>query len=128
MGDYKFYRSQIGISVLSWMVLIAISAFFASMIFKMLPHYMDYMTLEKMITSVETEPSQDVRSVNDFYVHMAKGMEVNGMRDLNIRDILDVKVEGGEFRAHLRYETREPLIQNLDLVARFDKEFRVRMP
>ena len=38
------------------------------------------------------------------------------------------KLENNEFRAHLKYEKREPLIQNLDLVARFDKEFRVRMP
>ncbi|MBX9914183.1 MAG: DUF4845 domain-containing protein, partial [Pseudomonadaceae bacterium] len=36
--------------------------------------------------------------------------------------------EENEFRAHLKYETREALIENLDLVARFDKEFRVRMP
>jgi len=28
----------------------------------------------------------------------------------------------------LKYEKREPLIENIDLVVRFDKEFRVRMP
>jgi len=37
-------------------------------------------------------------------------------------------VANNEFRAHLNYEKREPMIQNLDLVARFQKEYRLRMP
>jgi hypothetical protein len=47
---------------------------------------------------------------------------------LSLKDALKVKQENNEFRAHLKYEKREPLIQNIDLVVRFDKEFRVRMP
>ena len=53
---------------------------------------------------------------------------VNNIRDLNLRDVLKVTQENNEFRAHLKYEKREPLIENLDLVVNFDKEFRVRMP
>ena len=37
-------------------------------------------------------------------------------------------IENNEFQVHLKYEKREPLIENLDLVVNFDKEFRVRMP
>ncbi|MNL88124.1 hypothetical protein D3C87_2176550 [compost metagenome] len=55
-------------------------------------------------------------------------MEVNSIRDLDLREALKVKIENNEFRAHLKYEKREPLIENLDLVVRFDKEYRVRMP
>ncbi|WP_445937878.1 DUF4845 domain-containing protein, partial [Pseudomonas sp.] len=57
-----------------------------------------------------------------------KGIQVNNIRSLNIRDALKIKVENNEFRAHLKYEQREPLIENIDLVVHFDKEFRVRMP
>jgi DNA-binding transcriptional regulator YhcF (GntR family) len=46
----------------------------------------------------------------------------------NIKEALKVTIENNEFKAHLKYERREPLIQNIDLVVRFDKEFRVRMP
>ncbi|GLK61261.1 hypothetical protein GCM10017624_34240 [Azotobacter vinelandii] len=37
-------------------------------------------------------------------------------------------LENNEFRAHLKYEKREPLIESLDLVVNFDKEFRVSIP
>ncbi len=124
----KFARSQKGMSILGWLMVLAFIAFFASAVFKMLPHYLDYMSLEKIITSVETDPSMEVRSVGAFYGHVGKGMEVNTIRDLNLKDALKVTIENNEFRAHLKYEKREPLIQNIDLVVRFDKEFRVRMP
>ncbi|GIZ11145.1 DUF4845 domain-containing protein [Pseudomonas sp. NCCP-436] len=123
-----FARSQQGLSFLGWLVVLAVVAFFASAAFKLFPHYMDYMALQKVITSVETEALAEVRSVGDFYVHVSKGMQVNGINDLAPRDIMDVKMENHEFRVHLKYEKREPLIENIGLVVDFDKEFRVRMP
>jgi hypothetical protein len=123
-----FARSQQGLSILGWLVVLAVVAFFASTAFKVLPHYLDYMSMEKIITSVETDKAADVRTVGEFYNHVSKGMQVNNIRDLNMRDALQVKVENNEFLVHLKYEKREPLIENLDLVVNFDKEFRVRMP
>lgn len=109
-------------------MVLAVVAFFASTAFKMLPHYLDYMSMDKIITSVEDDQTMDIRSVGAFYGHVIKGMEVNSIRDLNLKEALKVKIENNEFRAHLKYERREPLIENLDLVVRFDKEYRVRMP
>lgn len=112
--------------MLSWVVVLAIVAFLASVAFKMVPHYLDFMSLEKIITSVETDKATEIRSVGDFYSHVDKGMQVNGIRDLNSHDIMTVELTNDQFRVHLKYEKREPMIQNLDLVARFDKEFRLR--
>ncbi|MDV7212265.1 protein of unknown function [Azotobacter beijerinckii] len=124
----KFPHSQKGLSILSWLVVLAVVAFFASTAFKVMPHYFDYMSMEKIITSIETERAADIRSVGDFYAHVSKGMQVNNLRDLNLQEVLKVTLENNEFRAHLKYEKREPLIENLDLVVNFDKEFRVPMP
>lgn len=124
----KSVHSQKGMSILSWLMVLAVVAFLASAAFKVLPHYFDYMSLEKMIISVETDKAADIRSVNDFYGHISKGMQVNSIRDLDMQKAIKVKVENNEFRVHLKYEKREPLIDNIDLVVRFDKEFRVRMP
>ncbi|WP_349615961.1 DUF4845 domain-containing protein [Azotobacter salinestris] len=124
----KFPQSQKGLSILSWLVVLAVVAFFASTAFKMMPHYFDYMSMEKIITAIETERAADIRSIGDFYAHVSKGMQVNNLRDLDLQEVLKVTLENNEFRAHLKYEKREPLIENLDLVVNFDKEFRVPMP
>ena len=124
----KFAQSQKGMSVLGWLMVLALVAFFASAAFKLLPHYFDYMSLEKMIMAVETDKASQVNTVGDFYSHISKGMQVNSIRDLDMEEALNVKIENNEFRVHLKYEKREPLIKNIDLVVHFDKEFRVRMP
>ncbi|WP_394238543.1 DUF4845 domain-containing protein [Pseudomonas anguilliseptica] len=124
----KSVHSQKGMSILSWLMVLAVVAFLASAAFKVLPHYFDYMSLEKSITSIETEKALQIQTIGDFYTHVGKGMQVNNISGINIREALKVKIENNEFRAHLKYERREPLIENIDLVVRFDKEFRVRMP
>ncbi|HSX71796.1 MAG TPA: DUF4845 domain-containing protein [Pseudomonas sp.] len=121
-----FARSQKGMSLLGWMVVLALVAFFASATFKMLPHYLDYMSLEKIITSAENEASQGINSVNALYGHISRGLEVNSIRDFDLKESIFIQQENNEFLVHLQYEKREPLIQNLDLVAKFDKEFRIR--
>lgn len=121
-----FARSQKGMSLLGWMVVLALVAFFASTGFKMFPHYMDYMAIEQMITKVEAEPTLEVTTVRDFYDHIEKGMKINGIRDIDLAEAVQIKQESGEFLVHLKYERREHLIENLDLVASFDKEFRIK--
>lgn len=122
-----FAHTQKGLSLLGWLMVLAVVAFFASTAFRILPHYLDYLSLEKIITNVETDQALDIRSVGDFYNHVGKGMQVNNIRDLDLRQALTVNVENQYFHARLQYEKREPLIKNLDLVVRFDKEFRVRV-
>ncbi len=117
-------RSQKGMSLLGWIVTLAVLAFLASTAFKLFPHYMDYYALQKIITKVESEPAQIV-SVRDFYDHIQKGMGVNSIR-LDLKKVLEIKQENDLFLLHLKYEQREHLIENLDLVATFDKEFRIR--
>ncbi|MBD2839335.1 DUF4845 domain-containing protein [Pseudomonas sp. JM0905a] len=122
-----FARKQKGMSVLGWLLVLAVVAFLASTAFKVIPHYLDFFSLEKIISSVETEKALEIRTIPDFYSHVSKGMQVNGIRDLDLDKALKVTLENNEFQAHLKYEKREPLVENLDLVVRFDKEFRVRV-
>ncbi|HTN32030.1 MAG TPA: DUF4845 domain-containing protein [Pseudomonas sp.] len=121
-----FAHTQKGLSLLGWLMVLAVVAFFASTALKVVPHYLDYLSMEKVIASVATDQAAQIHSVGDFYTHVGKGMQVNNIRDLDLRQALTVKVENQYFHARLQYEKREPLIRNLDLVVRFDKEFRVR--
>ena len=73
-----FARSQQGLSILGWLMVLAVVAFFSSTAFKVMPHYLDYMSLEKIITSVETDKASDVRTVGEFYNHVSKGMQEIG--------------------------------------------------
>ena len=100
----SFASSQKGLSMLSWIVVLAVVAFLASTAFKMLPHYFDYMSMDKTISSVGAGGLEDVRTVGDFYRHVGKGMEVNGIRDLDLREAVKVEIVEGQFQVQLSYE------------------------
>lgn len=122
----NFPQSQKGLSLLGWLMALVVVAFLASATLKMLPHYFDYMSLDKIIESMQSQ--QNLDTARDIYNHIEKNMQVSNIRGIDIEDALKVEIEEGEFKAHLKYEKRESLIRNLDLVARFDKEYRIRMP
>ncbi|MBF7731631.1 DUF4845 domain-containing protein [Pseudomonas sp. N040] len=124
----SFPKSQKGMSALGVMVALAFVAFFLSAGLKMLPHYMDNRSLAGIIEKVQESGAGEVNSIAKFYEQVRKGMTINAIRDIDLEKVLELKIENNEFRAHLKYEKREVLIGNLDLIARFDKEFRVRMP
>ncbi len=121
-------RKQKGISFFSWLVILVLIAFFASAAFKLAPHYLDHNALEKAIMAVEEDKAlgDKIVTVGDFYSHISKSMQINSIRDLKMDDILTVTKNNNDFIAHLKYEKREPLIKNIDLVVSFDNEYRVR--
>ncbi|NLY12126.1 MAG: DUF4845 domain-containing protein [Gammaproteobacteria bacterium] len=121
-------RAQQGMSFFSWLLILVLVAFFASAAFKLIPHYMDNKALENAIMAVERDKAAGtmIQSVGDFYSHISKSMQVNSIRDLKLDDIMTVTKSNNDFLVHLKYEQREPLIKNIDLVVTFDKEYRVR--
>jgi hypothetical protein len=119
---------QKGLSFIGWLVLLAILAFAASAAAKIVPHYLDYLSLKKIIESAGTDRTADITNTGELYAYVAKGMQVNNIRDLDLNKALTVTTENNRFLAHLNYEKREPLIQNIDLVVKFDHEFSVGKP
>ncbi len=121
-------RAQRGASILTWLVILAFAAFFASAAFKLIPHYMDNKALEKAIMAVEEDKTvgDKIQSASDFYSYISKSMQVNSIRDLKMDDIIEISQKNNDFLVHLKYEQREPLIKNIDLVVSFDKKYRVR--
>lgn len=119
---------QRGMSLMGWLVILILTGFFASVGFKVLPHYMDNKALDKMINAVDREAANGVKinSVGEFYSYINKGMQVNNIRDLKAADIMEVRQEGAELYVELKYEAREKILKNIDLVVSFDKKYRVR--
>lgn len=121
-------KSQQGMSIVGWLLTLAVIAFVASTAFKLVPHYMDYRTLCQAIESAGADTSTRVDTVGEFYGHVSRAMQVNNIQDLDLNKVLSVTEAGKAFKAHLKYEKRESLIQNLDVVVKFDREFSVVKP
>ncbi|WP_426118680.1 DUF4845 domain-containing protein [Pseudomonas sp. DSP3-2-2] len=124
----KVAGSQKGLSFVGLLLALALLAFVANVAFKLVPHYLDHRALKSAIEAVDTNPSLNITTVSDFYGYVGKSMQVNSIRDLDLNKVLSVTVENNKFLAHLKYEKREALIQNIDLVVKFDDTFSVGKP
>lgn len=119
---------QQGLSFLGGLLALCIIAFLASTAFKLIPDYLDYNALTKIIESIGTNPDNQIRSVSDVYSYVGKGMQVNDIRDLDLQKAMRVEADGNHLQIHLDYEKREHLIRNIDLVVRFNRDFRINLP
>lgn len=124
----RFPRSQQGMSIVSTIIVLSVLAFFVIVLFKIVPHYLDNKALDRIIMAVETDQATGsaVRTPAAFYAHVSKGMQINSINDLSAQDAMKVTQSGSEFHVHMQYERREPILKNIDLVVKFDKEYRVR--
>jgi hypothetical protein len=123
-----FSASQKGLSLVGWLLTLALVAFGVSTGLKVVPHYLDYMSLKKTIEAIDSNQALDITTVDDFYSYVGKSMQVNSIRDVDLNKALKVTVANNKFNAHLQYEQREPLILNIDLVLKFDQQFSVGKP
>ncbi|AXA65720.1 DUF4845 domain-containing protein [Pseudomonas oryzihabitans] len=119
---------QQGLSFLGGLLGLCVIAFLASTAMKLVPHYLDYNALTKVIESIGDNPDNQIRSVSDVYSYVGKGMQVNDIRDLDLQKAMRVEADGNHLQIRLDYEKREHLIRNIDLVVRFNRDFRINLP
>lgn len=129
LGAYMtFASSQKGWSFTGVLLAVALGIFLLSVAFKLVPHYLDNREMKKIINAVDSNRALEISTVSEFYSYVGKSMQVNSIRDVDLNKALSVTVENNRFLAHLKYEKREPLIQNVDLVVMFDDTFSVGKP
>ncbi|MDD2054531.1 DUF4845 domain-containing protein [Pseudomonas putida] len=123
-----FTRNEKGLSFVGWLLVLALLGLSVNLAMKLVPHYLDYLSMKKIIASVGTDRATGVSTVDDFYQYVARGMKLNNIQDVDLNKALSVTLENNRFLAHLSYEAREPLIKNIDLLVKFDQDFSVVKP
>ncbi|MEQ8857825.1 MAG: DUF4845 domain-containing protein [Pseudomonadales bacterium] len=92
---------------------------------KLVPHYIDFYTVQSVIEGL---PANDVRtmsrqSLNDM---LKKRMKINNLRDFEIRDIISVDRSREGTVLEVKYERREHLLFNVDVVMSFEKRYEYK--
>ncbi|MFO1390980.1 MAG: DUF4845 domain-containing protein [Agitococcus sp.] len=113
-----------------WGILFGISFF--AMIIKVAatigPIYLDYITLDKMIEAKFRETQVDKFEVPKFKKDLEAQMEMNGLRDRKVDDLMTVLKDGGKLMLEVDYEERRNLMANLDVVVHFKKSYTSDKP
>jgi len=118
-------RKQKGLTLISFVIVLAMVLFVAFIGMKIGPIYLEYGSVVSAMNGVASERGSANLSPFDIRVKIHNRMYVSNT-NYTIKDN-NMKVIRGSNGVMLRivYEVREPVIGNLDVVAKFDRSVRL---
>ncbi len=116
---------QRGLGVTGWLFVIAIGLFVGIMAMKMVPAYLNYYTLSKILEDMGRDPELATYSTRDIRGSFQKRVSVNSVYDLPPKAFKVVRGEDHQRKMVLDYAVHEPLTGNVEVVMHFHKEVPV---
>lgn len=119
MQNHRFQR---GITLLGFIIVLAILGFFAYIGMKIGPAYLEFMNVSTAMKGVAAEPGVGKWSQGQIKTALIKRLSMNyvDQKHVNMNNF-EIKRAGGGQTLRVFYEVREDLMYNLDYVATFEK-------
>jgi hypothetical protein len=118
----KHSRFQRGITLLGFIIILAVLGFFAFLGMKIGPAYLEYMNVVTAMKGVAAEPGVASWSPAQVRAALDKRLGINYVSDKHVKSSnFEIKRNGGAQTLRVFYEVREDLLYNLDYVATFEK-------
>jgi hypothetical protein len=114
-------RKQSGLTFIGFVIVLAVAGLFIYVGMKLVPMYTEYYSLKKALASLANEDGIANRSAPDIKERLFKRLYMSYALDIKKEH---VKIERYEtsWNVIVDYETRRPLIANLDVVGKFHTE------
>ncbi len=117
-------RKQGGLTLIGFIIVLAITIFVAFIGMKIVPIYMEYYSVVSAMNGVAAERGSARLSPYDIRVRILNRLYVSYSDDnVKEKDIKLTRKNGVYLR--IAYEVRKPVIGNLDVVAKFDRSVRL---
>jgi hypothetical protein len=114
--------SQNGITLLGFLIVLAVVGFFAFLGMKLFPAYTEYYNVVSAMEQIAREPGSARMSPAQILLSLEKRMYINYVDEKNVnKRMFQIKRSGLGYTLAVKYERREPLIYNIDYVAKFEK-------
>ena len=113
-------RKQSGLSLVGFLVVLAVVGFAAYVGMKLFPMYQEYYSVQSAMKGLANEPGvadMDPAKVQDLFF---RRLYINYSENVKPQNVKFERMEGG-WKMRVNYEVRRPLVGNLDAVGKFDK-------
>lgn len=108
-----------GMSLPSMMLVVAMVGFFVMCAIRMLPRYMEYLSIREIVETVAREYNPDEQDLGDIRRRLDTMFNTNQIKDLQPKDVEITHKEGRTY-IDASYEARVPVMGIVDAVMRFD--------
>ena len=116
-------RKQAGLSLIGLLIVSAIIVFVALIGFKVLPAYIEYYTVKRVISDIAHSPDIRGGTVRDVQVAFSRRAQIDDIKSIRGTDLEIIK-EGDGFDILAQYSVRVPLFGNFSACIDFSAEAR----
>lgn len=117
------HRSKVqGLSIFTWLVILAIGGLLVMATIRLVPVYLEYSSVRTVINNVINDSNTAMLSEHQIRDTIAKRFQVNRVENIAAKDV-KIKKDGVRLRIGVDYEVREPLVANVGLVVTFKRDF-----
>lgn len=117
MSD-KQLNHQRGLTMISWMIVIAIALFFVLIGMKMVPTYIENYSIKEVLASVKQDRTLRKASRRELEKMILRRFKINSVYDFRKEDLKFTKEKQG-LRVGVEYEVRKPVVANVFIVMAF---------
>ena len=110
-------RTQGGMTGLGWLTVIALIIFFALLVVKIVPIYIENYSVKTVLGSLEQEPLITQKPVREIRKMVERRLQINSVYDLD--DAVHIEKSSGVITVDITYEVRKSLFANIDIVVSF---------
>ena len=113
-------KAQRGITLIGFIMLLAVVGVFLFVGFKLFPVYAEYYSAVTDLKAACGEPDAPGASLQEMRNKLDRRFNISYVDSINTSKDLKIIKEGDMKLLNIKYEVRKPLIYNLDFVAKFD--------
>jgi predicted membrane protein len=120
-------KRQRGMSMISWLVVLAVAVFFILIGIKMVPTYLENYSIRQVLTNMENDRSVRAMSPAEMRNSFIKRIKINSVYDFD-RDSIKIKKEKNGTLFAVDYEIRKPVAGNVAIVMSFSESALIAPP
>jgi hypothetical protein len=121
---YTPLASQRGMTMLSWIVVIAFLLFQGIMAMNIIPVYIADSSVSTVFKGLESDPTLADASSSRIREVIMKRLKINNVYDIS-KDNITIKRAKGGYLVTIAYEPRGKLVGNLDFIISFEHEAQI---
>ena len=112
-------KKQRGMTLIGFVVVLALLGFFAYVGMKLFPVYSEYYSVVQSMKGIQAEPGVAQMSPAKIKDLLFRRFDISYVDSVKPENVRVVRKSG--YTLNVKYEVRRPMIYNLDFVASFDK-------
>jgi Domain of unknown function (DUF4845)/Prokaryotic N-terminal methylation motif len=120
-------KNQRGMTLIGWVFVLAIIAFFATLAIRLVPMYQEYYGVLQIMNEMKTELKNNNLTKNEVETLLMRRFDIGYIKSVDKDDIEILRGKNSAYitKIVIDYEVRKPFIAHVDLIGHFKKEIDI---